>query len=226
MPWDLTGNNGTDQATNFIGTTDGQPLIIKTNGTEIVRINANGNVGIRTAAPVAQLHISSEVYSPPVQPERQQLRIEPGRLFFPAAKPEVSVTRRLHDSGGNVTEVTDFTIAAGKVGVGIANPNSALSVDGVIETTSGGVKYPDGSVQITAMLQGPQGPIGPQGPPGPVGPPGASPPPQVVLKYGSDRGRGYLGAGHSVSEGCGRGYLGVGSCRKSACCVIRVTRGS
>jgi hypothetical protein len=173
MPWELTGNNGTDPATNFIGTTDGQPLIIKTNGTEIVRINANGNVGIKTAAPVAQLHISSEVYSPPVQPEREQPKLEPGRLFFPAAKPEVSVTRRLHDSKGNVTEVTDFTIAAGKVGVGIANPNNALSVDGVIETTSGGIRYPDGTVQTTAMLQGPQGAVGPQGPPGLQGPQGA-----------------------------------------------------
>ncbi|MEP6747582.1 MAG: tail fiber domain-containing protein [Bacteroidota bacterium] len=29
--WSLTGNNGTDTAVNFIGTTDGQPLIIKIN---------------------------------------------------------------------------------------------------------------------------------------------------------------------------------------------------
>ena len=44
--WALTGNAGTAPATNFIGTTDAQPLVIRTNNTEKVRINSNGKVGI------------------------------------------------------------------------------------------------------------------------------------------------------------------------------------
>jgi hypothetical protein len=39
--WSLTGNAGTNPATNFLGTTDGQPLIIKTSNTQVGRFDAN-----------------------------------------------------------------------------------------------------------------------------------------------------------------------------------------
>ena len=39
MTWDLNGNSGTNPATDFVGTTDNQPLIIRTNGAEALRIN-------------------------------------------------------------------------------------------------------------------------------------------------------------------------------------------
>jgi hypothetical protein len=38
----------------------------------------------------------------------------------------------------------------GNVGIGIPNPGQRLSVAGTIETTSGGIKFPDGSIQNTA----------------------------------------------------------------------------
>ena len=47
--WSLVGNGSTNPATNFLGTTDNQPLLIKTNGTERIRVLANGGVGIGTA---------------------------------------------------------------------------------------------------------------------------------------------------------------------------------
>jgi hypothetical protein len=49
MPWELTGNSGTT-ATNFLGTQDSNPLVIKTNNSEAVRVEPNGNVGIGTTA--------------------------------------------------------------------------------------------------------------------------------------------------------------------------------
>ncbi len=42
--WSLTGNAGTTPGTNFIGTTDNQDLVFKTNGTEKMRIKSSGNV--------------------------------------------------------------------------------------------------------------------------------------------------------------------------------------
>jgi hypothetical protein len=39
MPWDLTGNSGTNPETDFLGTRDNQPLVIRTNGTEALRID-------------------------------------------------------------------------------------------------------------------------------------------------------------------------------------------
>jgi len=42
--WLLTGNSGTTPGTNFIGTTDAQPLVIKTNNIERVRITTKGQI--------------------------------------------------------------------------------------------------------------------------------------------------------------------------------------
>ncbi len=59
--WSLTGNSGTSPGTNYLGTSDGQALLIKTNGVERIHINANGLVGIGTNNPVAALHVNGDI---------------------------------------------------------------------------------------------------------------------------------------------------------------------
>jgi hypothetical protein len=59
--WSLNGNSGTDSTLNFIGTVDGKPLVMKTNNTERLRINSNGNIGIGTATPTAKLNVDGSV---------------------------------------------------------------------------------------------------------------------------------------------------------------------
>ena len=49
-----------------------------------------------------------------------------------------------------------FESFTGKIGVGTTMPGSALSVNGQIETLAGGIKFPDGSEQMTAGVA-PQG---------------------------------------------------------------------
>ena len=49
--WLISGNSGTTASTNFIGTTDAQDLVLKTNNTERIRILSGGNVGIGTISP-------------------------------------------------------------------------------------------------------------------------------------------------------------------------------
>ena len=42
--WALSGNNGTNPSTNFIGTTDDQPILFKVNNSQYGQLHSNGNV--------------------------------------------------------------------------------------------------------------------------------------------------------------------------------------
>jgi hypothetical protein len=56
--WKLTGNTGTN-STNFIGTTDNQDVVVRTNNIERMRVLDNGNIGIGTNSPSEILHLAS-----------------------------------------------------------------------------------------------------------------------------------------------------------------------
>ena len=55
--WNITGNAGTTAGTNFIGTTDAQDLVVKTNNTERMRVSSAGYIGINNSTPTYRLHI-------------------------------------------------------------------------------------------------------------------------------------------------------------------------
>lgn len=60
-------------------------------------------------------------------------------------------------SGVNTFTLGDsgiFEDKFGKVGIGTLTPTSMLTVQGMIETTLGGYKFPDGSIQTTAAVNG------------------------------------------------------------------------
>ena len=44
--WSLTGNSGTNATTNFLGTTDNQDLVFRSNNNERLAIDKNGRIGI------------------------------------------------------------------------------------------------------------------------------------------------------------------------------------
>ncbi|MBI2810786.1 MAG: hypothetical protein HYX67_08170, partial [Candidatus Melainabacteria bacterium] len=53
---------------------------------------------------------------------------------------------------GFIVGGTEFVTAGGNVGIGTATPSQKLTVAGVIESTVGGVKFPDGSVLTSAVV--------------------------------------------------------------------------
>lgn len=55
--WSLTGNAGTNPPTNFLGTTDAEPLVFKTDATEYMRLLTNGKLGIGITTPTTLLHV-------------------------------------------------------------------------------------------------------------------------------------------------------------------------
>lgn len=56
--WSLIGDTATNPATNYLGTSDAQDLVIATNNTERIRINTSGNIGINQSSPSVKLHIT------------------------------------------------------------------------------------------------------------------------------------------------------------------------
>jgi hypothetical protein len=57
MPWDLSGNRSTNPVTQYLGTQDRQPLVIRTNGAERLRVGEDGNVGVGTVQPREKLEV-------------------------------------------------------------------------------------------------------------------------------------------------------------------------
>ena len=59
--WLIKGNTSIDTLNEFLGTLDYNPLILKTNALQRMIISSNGNVGVGTSDPVAQLHTTGSV---------------------------------------------------------------------------------------------------------------------------------------------------------------------
>ncbi|MDT0555599.1 hypothetical protein [Patiriisocius hiemis] len=58
--WKLEGNSGTNPATDFIGTTDAQDLVIRTNDTEKIRVESGGDVGVGITDPEHTLDVQGD----------------------------------------------------------------------------------------------------------------------------------------------------------------------
>src|SRR6266851_9955684 len=152
--WALIGNAGTSPPENFLGTTDNQPLAIKTNGTEAMRIDSNGNVGIGTASPGGKLHLISgaDFHSPqvvitqttPLDFARLQFRsftLDPDQPGVPQPLPIWDIAAGRNDLNffrqdtGNVMTLTSGREAGAaalspRVGIGTETPQTTLHVNG------------------------------------------------------------------------------------------------
>src|SRR2546430_2727646 len=51
MPWELRGNAATNPYADYFGTSDAQPLVISTNGTEAIHVGLDQRVALGTANP-------------------------------------------------------------------------------------------------------------------------------------------------------------------------------
>lgn len=59
--WHITGNNGTNPTTNFVGTIDNQGLSFRTNNAIRMRIGPGGNIGMGTITPVQKLDVNGNI---------------------------------------------------------------------------------------------------------------------------------------------------------------------
>jgi hypothetical protein len=89
--WGVNGNTVT--SSNYLGTNNSADLIFKTNNTERMRISSNGEVGIGTTNPTAQLHI----VTPSSNTANIALQIDNGHI---KASPSSSISFTFTYSGG------------------------------------------------------------------------------------------------------------------------------
>ena len=65
VDWDTFGNSGTTPATNFLGTTNAQDLVIRTNNIERMRVQSDGNVRINSGPTLSQLQVNGNSTTQP-----------------------------------------------------------------------------------------------------------------------------------------------------------------
>ena len=141
-------------------------LGIQVNGTERMRVTATGSVGIGTTTPAAALDVVST--STPYGTEFKVgsgvvtlLQSSTSAVFPYIEWRDKTGTRGAYMGWGGATEFDlalengrNLAITGGNVGIGTVSPGQKLSVAGTIESTSGGVKFPDGTTQTSAIPSG------------------------------------------------------------------------
>ena len=122
--------------------------------------NSDGNVGIGTNIHwLNKISITKTIGSNDMSAKQHETQMA---IFGPGDK---SMALGVMDDGKGMIQVKEVNTGynslclnpvAGNVGIGDPNPSEKLTVAGTIESTSGGVKFPDGTTQTTAADVGNQ----------------------------------------------------------------------
>ena len=175
--WSLLGNGGTTAGTNFIGTTDAQSLVFKTNNTEAMRMLTSGNIGINTTTPSYKLDINANTGS--TGNPLRLLGLQAGATSDSIISSNGGILRRLSiaqilGAGGwlttgnsgttagtnfvGTTDAVDFVFktnnaeearitSAGNFGIGTTTPGTSLDISGGLSTR------PSTTINLTADNQ-------------------------------------------------------------------------
>ncbi|MBI3502115.1 MAG: hypothetical protein HY063_09990, partial [Bacteroidetes bacterium] len=162
-PWCTAGNTGTSPPTDFLGTTDAQDLVFKTDGNEQMRITSSGhipttnhpgNVGIGTDDPQKKLHVATtHTFCTSCPQSHQGIRLENHLLNPTSGKDYVSTwdlepvlggalsnsvpTQSVFMIGTPGSPVMTLTEQGGNVGIGTSSPQAKLDVNGDVNVTAG-----------------------------------------------------------------------------------------
>lgn len=167
--WELLGNAGTDPANNFLGTTDAQPLVIKTDDTERMRVLATGEVGIGTNSPLLPLEVVGGVIfwddhtglnTPYIGTESGEAflgyRDGVGQVSGVTSKSDGTVVTGTTTLADNILQIkanagTVYVAFAGdgSVGIGTTTPTEKLDVDGNIQLTGALITVPQYAAPLT-----------------------------------------------------------------------------
>lgn len=154
--WSLTGNAGTNPTTNFIGTTDAQDWVVRTDNIERMRVTSSGNVGIGIDSPTNVLDVNGTgKFTGPVISEffnDKSITMglpqgEPAVNFVNIGQDKRSDVRMTSDgdvristganSDGSIGQFVRMIVKeGGNVGIGTSAPTSKLEVNGAATNTT------------------------------------------------------------------------------------------
>jgi hypothetical protein len=155
--WNLSGNAGISSSSNFLGTTDSQPLIFRTNNSERMRLDSSGKLGLGLTNPSADLHVVGTTGANTARIESSNgdgtwLNLvntsTNGRIWSlvsaGSANGEGAGSLLFRDqTGGAVRMMLD---SSGRLGLGTTSPTEQLSVQG--NATISGDTVINGAVTI------------------------------------------------------------------------------
>ncbi|MEO8147886.1 MAG: hypothetical protein ABI723_09630 [Bacteroidia bacterium] len=136
--WSIDGNAGTNPNLNFIGTTDANDFVMRTDNTERARIAASGNFGIGTVSPTNALHVEADGAAGSIlrvnSTTDNQSAISlsaPWRTYRigqnrPPDNPGYTDGFYIYDENANATRL--YVTYSGDVGIGTVSPSQKLSV--------------------------------------------------------------------------------------------------
>lgn len=141
--WSLTGDKNTDPTKNFIGTSDAQPLVLKSNNVEGLRIGTDGGVSFNEDVLSNRKIIFYDITGNANQ--FIGLGLGAGALRYQVDQP---TTDHIFYSGTSATASTELMriTGTGKVGIGTTAPAQLLDIAGAenssidLSTTGGAIK--------------------------------------------------------------------------------------
>lgn len=151
----VNGGNSFGSAA-IVGTNDNFSLGLETNGSTRLTVTAAGNVGIGITNPSGKFVVSNG--------GAEGIEVWPGQwpggaTGFLAYNRSTSAYNGLQFDAASIALAPGGLaangvniLASGNVGVGTTTANSRLTVNGTVESTSGGVKYPDGRTQAESAF--------------------------------------------------------------------------
>jgi hypothetical protein len=138
---------------------------VTVSGTERMVIDGSGNVGIGTTSPASRFHIAMDDSVGGINTILRVANLNATR-YTSAMSFTSSPGNDWKIGKGAFSNDQDFAIGllsgtellrlntSGNIGIGTVTPGQKLSVVGTIESTSGGFKFPDGTIQTTASAGG------------------------------------------------------------------------
>ncbi|MBS1634805.1 MAG: hypothetical protein JST26_02710 [Bacteroidetes bacterium] len=142
LNWEINGNSNITPA-NFLGTTNAQPIIFKTNNTEWMRLISTGQFGIGTPAPSTKFQVIADggdgisIKSSTTDAGdlifMEASGLEKGRVYTDGT----AGVSALIFSGGSVPASHMYINSIGNVGIGNTTPNNRVEITSSAANLSG-----------------------------------------------------------------------------------------